>query len=314
MTDDAQPETEMPAEPAPQPSGDGGGRARVSPGHLLRSSRERQELSLDELTARTLLNRTTVEALENNEFERLSQPVFVRGYYRKCAKVLGIPEDEIMDAYAQWTGESGPRPASPGQVDVIPQDVTPQRWRAVGFALMVVLALVVAVLAWSWLPALVNGGDGEATGAATSVTAGTTVPPSSGDGDSEAEAEAAGEGGTADIDVSPAGPGEDAAADGASAAAAGGDSGAAPGDTRLVLRFNERSWVRVRDAGGAVLLDGTIGGGNLRVVEGDPPYEVALGYAPGVELSIGGRSVATAERTKADDTARLTVRAGGGSE
>lgn len=347
VTDDSQPETEISG--APQSESAEAERLRTSPGHLMRSARERQDMSLDDLTERTLLNRTTVEALENNQFDRLSQPVFVRGYYRKCAKVLDIPEDELLEAYANWAGESGPRPASPGQVDVVPQDVTPQRWRALGMILVVGLLLVAIGMAWVWLPQLISGATGEMNSPESSISTGTTVPPTStsgesgntgttssesseggsslintsaasgdsGDESAQADAEpASGAAGSADAGNG-GNAGSVAAVDGQTAAGADDsettESGgsAAGGDGKLVLRFGERSWVRVRDAGGTVLLDGIVDGGNLRVVEGQPPYDVALGYAPGVEVAIGGRSVDLSNRIDDDDTARFTVRTDG---
>lgn len=318
--DNGQPAPAPEAEPAPSPAP-----ARVSPGHLLRSARESKNLSLDEVTAQTLLARGTVEALENNDFDRLSQPVFVRGYYRKCAKVLGVPEDEVMAAYSEWTGVPGPSPASPGQVDVIPQDVTPGGRRVVGAVAVVLLLGLVAVFGWQALP---GGGDGNGEVASTApasdqpaslstdeesstAPAGATIPTPATDGADESPSVRS----SSVTDETVAGnerpePAEtpDTPTDEAAAESGTGDAAA---DTRLVLRFEDRSWVEVRDASGNRLIQGIIGGGNMRVVDGEPPYRVVLGFAPGVTVTMGEQTLFTGEDAGPDRTARFTVQADG---
>ncbi|MGH8457699.1 MAG: helix-turn-helix domain-containing protein, partial [Stenotrophobium sp.] len=84
------------AEPAAPQSPDSN---RASPGELIRRARERARLTPEELAAQTKLARHTLEALESDDFDTLNEAVYVRGYYRKCAKVLGIPEKELLDLY-----------------------------------------------------------------------------------------------------------------------------------------------------------------------------------------------------------------------
>ncbi|MDT0634371.1 RodZ domain-containing protein [Spectribacter hydrogenooxidans] len=322
MIDDSQEDGNGQADSAPE--ADPAPRKRVSPGHLLRSAREAKDLSLDEVTAQTMLARGTVEALENNDFDRLSQPVFVRGYYRKCAKALGVPEDEVMAAYSEWTGVPGPSPASPGQVDVIPQDVTPGGRRVVGAVAVILLLGLIAVFGWQVLPGGGNG-DGEMASTAPASdqpasvstdeessipTAESTIrtPPIEGAAESPSvptdpvtdETVAGNE--TPEPAETPERPADDTTA---------GSGGDGAGDTRLVLRFEDRSWVEVRDASGNRLIQGIIGGGNMRVVDGDPPYRVVLGFAPGVTITMGERTLFTGEDAGPDRTARFTVQADG---
>lgn len=334
MTDDPEPKTQSPDAPRPE-SGDSGA-APVSPGHLLRSARERNELSVDDLTARTLLSRPTVAALEDNRFDLLPQPVFVRGYYRKCAKVLAMSESELLDSYGQWADQAMAQPASSEQVDVVPQDVTPDRWRALGLVGVVVLVLFAAVFAWAWLPGLV-GSESDSNGSAEPATReAASVAPAAGDSDASANDGYSAGNNAAPVEPAPSEPDEapDEAPDAAPASdgdarapadnadpadSADTDTGAAGTESaadeaavegKLTLRFRERSWVRVRDADGATLLGGIVKGGNLRVVEGNPPYDVSLGYAPGVSVKMGERAVDLSDRIADDDTAEFTVQAG----
>ena len=47
-------------------------------------------------------------ALERDDFAVLTEPVYVRGYYRKCAKVLSLPETELIGAYDRLLGPKTP--------------------------------------------------------------------------------------------------------------------------------------------------------------------------------------------------------------
>src|SRR5699024_9302040 len=73
--------------------------ADQTPGQILREARLAREYSMADLCGLTMLPKRTVEALEDDDFEVLAQPVFVRGYYRKCAKVLEIDPEPLLTAY-----------------------------------------------------------------------------------------------------------------------------------------------------------------------------------------------------------------------
>src|SRR5699024_3507737 len=105
-----------------------------TPGEMLREARIGHGYSVADLCAQTMLSKHTVEALEDNRFEDLSQPVFARGYYRKCGKVLDMDADALMAAYAASggarTATTADAIASP--VHIVPADVTPDRRRTFG--------------------------------------------------------------------------------------------------------------------------------------------------------------------------------------
>lgn len=119
----------------------------MTPGEILREGRLAHDYSIDDLCAQTKLSAHTVEALEDNDFQSLSQPVFARGYYRQCAKVLDLDVERLMAAYTAIAGET-PRPridrdAAAG--GVIPQDVTPGGGFPLRGLLLVVIAIVVVI-------------------------------------------------------------------------------------------------------------------------------------------------------------------------
>ncbi|MHA7833484.1 MAG: helix-turn-helix domain-containing protein, partial [Algiphilus sp.] len=71
----------------------------ASPGEMLREAREAQGRSTQDLAEAAKLPQATVVALEADDFELLKEPVYVRGYYRKCALMLEADVDAIVAAY-----------------------------------------------------------------------------------------------------------------------------------------------------------------------------------------------------------------------
>ncbi len=59
-----------------------------------------------EMARRLGLNPILIQALENDDFERLGPPVFVRGYLSRYARLLDLPEQEVLDCYRQQSGAS----------------------------------------------------------------------------------------------------------------------------------------------------------------------------------------------------------------
>ena len=83
---------------------------RPSPGAMIREARQRARLSLEDMAAHTKLARQTLDALERDDYQALLEPVYVRGYYRKCAKVLELSEKALLQAYEARVVQKMPEP------------------------------------------------------------------------------------------------------------------------------------------------------------------------------------------------------------
>jgi cytoskeleton protein RodZ len=71
----------------------------IGPGVQLRKARERQGLDRLKLAAQLHLSQAMISALESDDFDKLPGPVFVQGYLRKYARLLGVNEDAIIASY-----------------------------------------------------------------------------------------------------------------------------------------------------------------------------------------------------------------------
>jgi cytoskeleton protein RodZ len=77
-----------------------------SPGARLRIERQSQGLDQARVAAKLHLSESMIEALEWDDFNTLPGAVFAQGYLRNYARLLGIPEKEILDAYQRICPES----------------------------------------------------------------------------------------------------------------------------------------------------------------------------------------------------------------
>ena len=69
-------------------------------GKLLRQNREQQQLSLGDVSEHLKLPARQVEALENADFSKLPEPVFVRGFLRSYGRYLNLDE-AVLNSYLE---------------------------------------------------------------------------------------------------------------------------------------------------------------------------------------------------------------------
>lgn len=296
---DSTPETAgTPAEPptpTPQPS----------PGALLRQARERAGMGAEDLAGQLKIAKNTLEALERDDFAALSEPVYVRGYYRKIAKVLGVPESDVIDAYQ---ARSQPAPATPAMRRIpLAGGVaagTSRQYRGQGLwiagGVVVVLAVVFAVAEREPPQRLATATPAPVTPAPA--PAATVAPPAAAPDGAAAPASGTVTSGTPDA-AAASGP---AVATAPTPAAPPGAPAAPP--TQLTLEFSEASFVRVEDSRQRTLAIGLVRGGERQALDGQPPYTVFLGNAHNVKVFFGGAAVDfSAHINRQNDTARFTV-------
>jgi len=136
-----------------------------TPGEVLAEAREKAGFSLVDLAARTKIPPPMLEAIERDEYHRLSDPLYVRSFLRAYAVEVGLDPDEVLDLHARSTGaRMSPVPGGEGVWEE--QSVTINRvglpWgriapAAVGAALAV-LAIILVIRGC-------GGGDESAGGA-----------------------------------------------------------------------------------------------------------------------------------------------------
>jgi cytoskeletal protein RodZ len=122
--------------------------ARGNFGERLKHERELREVTPNEVVVATRISLRFLEALENEDWDKLPGGVFNRGFVRAIARYLGLDEEKLLAEYDLARGDQSAE--SPANAENrIPQ---PSKWIAVALvlgALVMIAALVVAGV-YSW--------------------------------------------------------------------------------------------------------------------------------------------------------------------
>lgn len=70
----------------------------LTPGQLLAAAREARSLTQEDIAKRTRLAVHLVDDLEHNEYSHIGARTFVRGYLCTYARLVGIPEKDVLEA------------------------------------------------------------------------------------------------------------------------------------------------------------------------------------------------------------------------
>lgn len=68
-------------------------------GTILRTLRDKKNLSIQEVASQLRLDPRIIEALEKDDYSSFPADTYIRGYLRNYAKLLGIEGDEIISVY-----------------------------------------------------------------------------------------------------------------------------------------------------------------------------------------------------------------------
>ena len=275
------------------------GSAGQGPGRLVRQAREKLNLSIEDLGAQIKLARFTLDAIERDDFAQLNEPVYVRGYYRKLAKVLPVQEAELIAAYERVAGTRAP--PHPSKL-ILAGGAELGSGRRVSLKLVAAIILIGIVVG-----ALVFWGKNRVS--APSVTPAPLAQPAaampeaapvglpSESPPSPVQSEVAPQPQPAEVPPAAAAPSTSLPV----ASSATGQTGP------LHMQFDGTSWTEVKDAAGKVLISGLVEAGSNQVLDGKPPFVVFLGNAPAVRISFNGQQVDTAQFRRGDNTARIVL-------
>lgn len=276
------------------------------PGVTLRELRTERKLSVERVAAALHLSPRQIVALEEDDYEHLPGPTYVRGYLRSYAHYLGLPAEPLLATFNRL-------PAATRQVELTAPAPTQQLTSShalvkLGTVLIAGIVLGLAAIWWA-------GQDTQppAPGAAGELAAsnGRESPQQSVDRMEPAEPETT----LAPTEAEAPPPPTSDEASGPEIerpTATAGPQEAPPviapdaPRSRLVLYVHQDSWADVRDARQERLIYDTIQAGRVVTLEGVAPLQVFLGNVDGVRVEFEGRPY-DAARYKRGQIARFTL-------
>ncbi len=105
-------------------------------GERLKRERELREVTLDEVSKSTRISARFLQALENEDWQKLPGGVFGRGFVRTIARYLGLGEESLLAEYDLARGEGAI--AAPKPEERIP---SPPKWLPVAAVLLILFLL-----------------------------------------------------------------------------------------------------------------------------------------------------------------------------
>lgn len=267
--------------------------AQGTVGQTLKSLRVAQNLSLADIGSRMRLDPRVIAAIECGDTGSLPGALYVRGYVRGYARLLGTDPEQLVRLY----NEEMPAPPP----DIVPEKSRPTQTSSddapVRAATMAVIVLLgVLLVAW-WQttyrdvarPVVVDGG------AAAEQPAPAPRPQSQLPYSYTIVTHPTSTFYRAPDQL------EDAVAGGGAVVSAGNapltDSGA--GTDALLFRAQSDSWLEVTDRSGERIYMDFIHGGESLTLTGQAPFSVIIGYANGINVEFNGQSFDPAPYTRA---------------
>ncbi len=109
----------------------------------LKHERELRGVSLEEIAESTRIHIRYLEALENNEFDKMPGEVFVKGYIRSYARVIGFDSEEMVNVYDESVGKD--RKKELGEIELTQDNVKSGKKKTAGY-IFLGLALTAGLL------------------------------------------------------------------------------------------------------------------------------------------------------------------------
>lgn len=279
------------------------GDAEATAGARLRQAREALKLSVQDVAGKIRIDASKVEALENGDVEGIGAAVFAAGYIRAYARIVSLPADELIAAYdgigrndeiviqpveTQGTGSLGRVDRSLSAKFSV-GGAGRKRRRLLRGLVIVSLFIVIAGGAF-WLlnndDATMSAVDDDVPVALPEVASSEetaqnlSIP---GLASASTESTAAESSVAQQLDTPPSSlAGEEAMPE---------ETSTTPPSDKLLLQFQDDSWLEVYDARNTRLAHRLARAGSTLELQGEAPFSLVVGYVPGVSILFNGDTV-----------------------
>ena len=265
------------------------------PGAVLAAARVARNMTVEDVSRMLKLSVAKVTAIEADDYSSLPSPVFARGFVRSYARLLRVDVEPLLPAKVA-------APVNKADMRMLHQapriPLEPRRYGRMP-AMAASVTFVLAGLVYYEFMLNVPSAPYQIAGTVPL----SRFPPTAPAGNDTVPAHDA----SATPLLVPVGetPGSLAAAENLQLKKSA-DAASGANEKGLHFLFNGESWVEVRDGLGKVVFSKTNAPGSERIVQGDPPFNLVIGGASGVQLNYNGSPVNLATYVT-EDVARLRL-------
>jgi len=248
-------------------------------GARLRMAREAQGLAIDDVAQSLKFAPRQIEFLEQDRFDRLPGPTIARGMVRNYARLLNLAPEPLLERMGERLQQNDVNHLAARFSQPVPFSDNARRSTAVYVGLSFAVLAIVGGVIYEWrhessTPQFVAPvAKREAPRPVPTQTASLTPPIPV----------------IEDKPVTLAAPVEPPAPPAAVIEKKTPVAAGARG--RISLRFEEESWVEVKDGADRVLVSSLNAAGSERVIEGRPPFSLIVGNAQHVQMQYNDQPV-----------------------
>lgn len=119
----------------------------IGPGDRLQTARIEQGLSIEDVANRMHLSVSILQSIEENNFDDITAPIFVKGYLRAYARIVSIDEEEMIEEYLNFYSDEDPPINSTSNTS---PEITSNDARIKWTTYFVIIVLAGLIAAWWW--------------------------------------------------------------------------------------------------------------------------------------------------------------------
>ena len=115
----------------------------ISCGERLANKRSEKELTINQVAREIKIEPRVIEMIENNDFESIGAPVFVKGYLRQYSELVGLDPDLIIEKYSAINSIEDSPPIVNDSVDQISKYVLTKK--------IILIAIIIILISFGVL-------------------------------------------------------------------------------------------------------------------------------------------------------------------
>ena len=120
---------------------------KLGPGDRLQAARISKGMTVEEVASKMHLSVGILSSLEENHFEDITAPIFVKGYLRAYSRLVSLDEDEIIQQYLTFYMNGDPPISSTSNTSPeINSDDSKVKW----ITYIVIIGLIALLATWWW--------------------------------------------------------------------------------------------------------------------------------------------------------------------
>ena len=120
---------------------------KQGPGDKLQTARISIGLTLEEVARKMHLSKGILSSLEDNQFEDITAPIFVKGYLRAYSRLVNLNEDDIIEQYSTYYMDGDPPITSTSNtLAEINANNSSVKW----ITYLIIIGLIALLTFWWW--------------------------------------------------------------------------------------------------------------------------------------------------------------------